>query len=227
MKRALDSLLADGSKRGVKSTLSGTPLGLVLIEAQGTDGSQRINPRKAKLCQTSNPGLIFGLKLNRAQCVLACVRDSSDAGRADSNPKATAWMTPNHTPKLTTDGDRSIGSRIAAYRSAQGLSQTALGQALGITFQQVQKYEKGRNRVGAARLQAIADFLGVPISTFFDDPSAIADGREPVPHLLQDPDVMELVRTFSTITDKTTRRNVLSIVKAAATLSMGPASMPD
>ena len=120
-----------------------------------------------------------------------------------------------------------IGNRIAAYRSARGLSQTALGQALGVTFQQVQKYEKGRNRVGAARLQAIADFLGVPISIFFDDPTESADGREPVQHLLQDPDVMELVRSFSTISDKMTRRSVLSIVKSAAALSVGTASTPD
>ena len=76
-------------------------------------------------------------------------------------------MTLTNAPKITTDGDRSIGSRIAAYRTAQRLNQTALGQALGVTFQQVQKYEKGRNRVGAARLQAIADFLGVSVSTFF------------------------------------------------------------
>ena len=136
-------------------------------------------------------------------------------------------MTPTHAPKLTTDGDRSIGSRIAAYRTAQGLSQTALGQALGVTFQQVQKYEKGRNRVGAARLQAIADFLGVPVSTFFDDPAEVVDGRESIQHLLQDPDVMSLVRTFSSITDETTRRSVLSIVKAAASLSNGTSATVD
>ena len=130
-------------------------------------------------------------------------------------------MTSTHAPKLTTDGGRSIGSRIAAYRTAQGLSQTALGQALGVTFQQVQKYEKGRNRVGAARLQAIADFLGVPVSTFFDDPAESADGKETIQNLLQDPDVMELVQTFAIISDKVTRRSVLSIVKAAASLRTG------
>lgn len=133
------------------------------------------------------------MKLNRAQCVLGCVRDGRDAGSASSHLKATAEMTLTHAPKLTTDGDRSIGSRIAAYRTAQRLSQTALAQALGVTFQQVQKYEKGRNRVGAARLQAIADFLGVSVSTFFDDPAENTDGKESIQNLLQDPDVMELV----------------------------------
>ncbi|TXN11339.1 helix-turn-helix transcriptional regulator [Methylobacterium sp. WL122] len=127
-------------------------------------------------------------------------------------------MTLTNAPKITTDGDRSIGSRIAAYRTAQRLNQTSLGQALGVTFQQVQKYEKGRNRVGAARLQAIADFLGVSVSTFFDDPAENADGKETIQNLLQDPHVMELVQTFATISDKVTRRSVLSIVKAAASL---------
>ncbi|MCJ2113301.1 helix-turn-helix domain-containing protein, partial [Methylobacterium sp. E-025] len=101
-------------------------------------------------------------------------------------------MTPIHAPKLATSGDRSIGSRIAAYLTAQGLSQTALGQAPGVTFQQVQKYEKGRNRVVAARLQAIADLLGVPVSTFFDDPAETGDGRESIQVLLQDLDVPPL-----------------------------------
>ncbi|TXM93499.1 helix-turn-helix transcriptional regulator [Methylobacterium sp. WL116] len=127
-------------------------------------------------------------------------------------------MTPIHAPKLATSGDRSIGSRIAAYRTAQGLSQTALGQALGVTFQQVQKYEKGRNRVGAARLQAIVDFLGVPVSTFFDAPAEIGDGRDSIQQLLQDSEVMDLIRTFAGISDKATRQGVLAIVKSAATL---------
>lgn len=144
-----------------------------------------------------------------------------------SNLKATVRMIPTHAPKLTTDGDRSIGNRIAAYRTAQGLSQTALGQALGVTFQQVQKYEKGRNRVGAARLQAIADFLGVPVSTFFDDAADVAEGRESIQSLLQDPDVMNLIRTFAGISDAATRRSVLAIVHAAASLGAGPAAKVD
>jgi transcriptional regulator with XRE-family HTH domain len=69
-------------------------------------------------------------------------------------------MTATRAPKLATEADRTIGSRIAALRSAQGLSQTMLGQAIGVSFQQVQKYEKGRNRIGAGRLQAIADLTG-------------------------------------------------------------------
>ena len=56
------------------------------------------------------------------------------------------------TPKRTTEQDRIVGERIGALRRAKGMSQTALGMAVGVTFQQVQKYEKGMNRVGAGRL---------------------------------------------------------------------------
>src|SRR4051795_8296778 len=64
--------------------------------------------------------------------------------------------------------DAEIGKRIRARRLERGLSQTELGQRLGVTFQQIQKYEKGANRVGAGRLQRIAEVLDVPITFFYD-----------------------------------------------------------
>ncbi len=121
-------------------------------------------------------------------------------------------------PKLATDADRTIGSRIAALRAAQGLSQTALGNALGVSFQQVQKYEKGRNRVGAGRLQAIADVLKVPVETFFAGQPGPAGMEAGAATYFGDPKVMELVMAFTSIPDDTTRASVLSIVKAAAKL---------
>ena len=130
-------------------------------------------------------------------------------------------MTIIHKPKLATDADRTIGSRIAALRAAQGLSQTVLGQAIGVSFQQVQKYEKGRNRIGAGRLQAIADLLNVPVETFFAGQPGSGDGEAAAPTFFEDPKVMELVMAFQSISDETTRDNVLSIVKAAATLRQG------
>src|ERR1700738_5122834 len=66
--------------------------------------------------------------------------------------------------------DVEVGHRIRIERLARGLSQTALANQLGVTFQQVQKYEKGVNRVGAGRLARIAEVLGVPISFFFEGP---------------------------------------------------------
>ncbi|RVA96013.1 XRE family transcriptional regulator, partial [Mesorhizobium sp. M7A.F.Ca.US.006.04.2.1] len=72
--------------------------------------------------------------------------------------------------------DIHVGSRIRLRRNMLGMSQEKLGENLGITFQQIQKYEKGTNRVGASRLQAIASILGVPVAFFFED----APGQEPV-----------------------------------------------
>jgi transcriptional regulator with XRE-family HTH domain len=124
-------------------------------------------------------------------------------------------------PKMATDADRTIGGRIAALRAAQGLSQTMLGQAIGVSFQQVQKYEKGRNRVGAGRLQAIADMLQVPVETFFAGQPGVDEGDAAAPTFFDDPKVMELVMAFRSISDETTRDSVLSIVKAAASLRQG------
>ena len=74
---------------------------------------------------------------------------------------------PKVKPKRATEVDHTVGNRIALLRSASGMSQTMLAHALGISFQQVQKYETGKNRIGAGRLRAIADRLGVPVAVFF------------------------------------------------------------
>ena len=66
--------------------------------------------------------------------------------------------------------DIHVGGRIRLRRNMLGLSQEKLGESLGITFQQIQKYEKGTNRVGASRLQAIASILEVPVAFFFEEP---------------------------------------------------------
>ena len=125
-------------------------------------------------------------------------------------------MTSTNAPKLATEADREIGSRIAAVRAAQGLSQTALGHAIGVSFQQVQKYEKGRNRIGASRLQRIADQLKVPVETFFAGSQGNDDRVTVVPAVFNDPKVVELVLAFTGIANETTRDSILSIVKTAA-----------
>ena len=81
-------------------------------------------------------------------------------------------------PKRVTEAEKQIGQRIAAFRKIKGLSQGTLGAAVGVTFQQIQKYENGTNRASAGRLQQIAGALGVPLSAFFDSVSG-EDG--PVP----------------------------------------------
>jgi len=121
-------------------------------------------------------------------------------------------------PKQTTDVDRLVGLRITALRKARGLSQTALGTAVGVTFQQVQKYEKGQNRIGAGRLREIARLLEVPVSAFFEEGDAAAP-KEDVFGFLNAQGAIELLRAFSQIGDEQTRRDVLSIVRTAAKLS--------
>jgi transcriptional regulator with XRE-family HTH domain len=74
-----------------------------------------------------------------------------------------------HSPKTCTPADIAIGRRIAALRSARSHSQTALGRVLGVSFQQVQKYETGKNKLSAGRLIAVAQFLGVKVKDLCDD----------------------------------------------------------
>lgn len=114
-----------------------------------------------------------------------------------------------------------VGQRIRLARNITKMSQEALASTLGITFQQVQKYEKGTNRVGASRLQHIAVTLGVPVSFFFEDApggagnSIVSEANALMHHLLK-PDVVELVRSFASIADATARAGLLSAVKAVA-----------
>src|SRR5437667_11354289 len=74
--------------------------------------------------------------------------------------------------------DKYVGSRVRMRRIMLGMSQEKLGEALGLTFQQIQKYEKGTNRVGASRLQQISEVLQVPVSFLFDGGPSGALGRD-------------------------------------------------
>ncbi|WCS27278.1 helix-turn-helix domain-containing protein [Methylobacterium sp. NMS14P] len=80
---------------------------------------------------------------------------------------------PAPAPKRTTDRDIRIGARIRARRELMRLSQTDLGNALGVSFQQVQKYELGTNRIGAGRLEEVAELLGAPVASFYDEPGPV------------------------------------------------------
>lgn len=121
--------------------------------------------------------------------------------------------------------DTYVGSRVRLRRNMLGMSQEKLGESLGITFQQIQKYEKGTNRVGASRLQAIASILGVPVSFFFDD----APGHEApagsrgfaeesstnfVMEFCSSAEGLQLNRAFTRITDSKVRRRIIDLVKS-------------
>lgn len=118
-----------------------------------------------------------------------------------------------------------VGSRVRMRRLLLGFSQERLADQIGVTFQQVQKYEKGMNRIGASRLQKIAEVLAVPPSFFFQQDAAqplSLDGLEPsenfdpVGEFLRSKEGLALNRAFLKITDPTVREKVLSLVKAMA-----------
>jgi len=123
--------------------------------------------------------------------------------------------------------DVHVGSRVRLRRTLLGMSQERLGDAIGLTFQQVQKYERGANRIGASRLYDLSRVLDVPVSFFFDDidpavaapPTAAAsvrdEGRaEPDPMMRRE--TLELVRAYYRIPDSQIRRRLFDLTKAIA-----------
>jgi transcriptional regulator with XRE-family HTH domain len=123
--------------------------------------------------------------------------------------------------------DAYVGSRVRMRRTLLGLSQERLADALNLTFQQVQKYERGSNRIGAGRLHQIAGVLEVPVSYFFDEMPKDVLARAPVSQkgLAEDAEAyeadpmakretLELVRAYYRITDPRVRKRVFEMVKA-------------
>ncbi len=137
-------------------------------------------------------------------------------------------------PKSPNPIDLHVGSRVRMRRMLLGMSQEKLGEALGVTFQQVQKYEKGMNRIGASRLQDIAKILDAPPSFFFEDaPSA---GGEPqsgfgesksagfVVEFLSTVEGLQLNKAFASITDPKVRKRIVDLVVAIAASEQGRAN---
>jgi transcriptional regulator with XRE-family HTH domain len=122
--------------------------------------------------------------------------------------------------------DRFVGSRVRMQRLLAGMSQEKLGDALGLTFQQVQKYEKGTNRISASRLQQLAKILGVPVSFFFDGAplggEANAAGFEEtgqqayISEFMTTSEGLQLTKAFMRIGDPAVRRRVIDLVEALA-----------
>jgi len=109
--------------------------------------------------------------------------------------------------------DRQVGEAIRAHRLLAGMSQGYLGSKIGVTFQQVQKYEKGTNRVGAGRLPQIAEIFGVPVGALFKDHA----GTGPVPvRLVTDTAAVKMLTAYAEITDRTVRRNLSELVDRIA-----------
>ena len=119
--------------------------------------------------------------------------------------------------------DRHVGSRVRMRRLLVGMSQEKLAQALGLTFQQVQKYEKGTNRIGASRLHLIASVLGVPIEFFYEGAPASKVGSKDVIHAPAFDDIsdflvtresVQLMKAFLAIEDAKIRRLIVDLVQA-------------
>ena len=122
--------------------------------------------------------------------------------------------------------DRHVGSRVRMRRMMLAMSQEKLGDALGLTFQQVQKYEKGTNRIGASRLQQISDILQVPVSFFFEGAPTVGTQAStgmteaPSPAYVSDflatSDGLALTKAFVQIKDSKLRRRIVELVEAMA-----------
>jgi transcriptional regulator with XRE-family HTH domain len=121
--------------------------------------------------------------------------------------------------------DKYVGSRVRMRRIMLGMSQEKLGEALGLTFQQIQKYEKGTNRVGASRIQQISEILQVPVSFLFEGgpsgtPSTggFSEGSSPsyVSDFLATSEGLALTRAFTRITDAKLRRSIVELVEQIA-----------
>ena len=116
--------------------------------------------------------------------------------------------------KSPSASDRRIGRHIRLQRVASGMSQHRLAEALGLTFQQVQKYEKGTNRVSASRLEEIAGVLKVPVAFFYDD----AAGEASPPLAAETPQGLLLLRAFEAIAHPGLQKQVLALVRSVAAM---------
>ncbi|MDK9721858.1 MAG: helix-turn-helix domain-containing protein [Rhodospirillales bacterium] len=126
--------------------------------------------------------------------------------------------------------DVHVGNRVRLRRTLLGMSQEKLGEAIGLTFQQVQKYERGANRVGASRLYDLSQVLDVPVSYFFDDmPDEVTKSsprqilgmsEDPAADFEHDPmtkrETLELVRAYYRVTNPAVRRRLFELAKSLA-----------
>lgn len=117
--------------------------------------------------------------------------------------------------KMPHPVDVAVGNRVRELRTRAGLSQTDLGSRLGVSFQQVQKYEKGVNRMGASRLIQICDALKVTIHDVFEGVGSVPDAEE---KLLADPEAMRIARDIQRIESDSMRMAVKQLVRTMSRL---------
>ncbi len=121
--------------------------------------------------------------------------------------------------KAPTAIDHHIGSRIKFRRVMLSMTQEQLGDALGTSFQQIQKYEKGINRIGASRLHTLAKSLDVPITFFFegqpsDDATNMDQSANQLAEMMKSKDCIELAMAYLAIQDKDVQKKILALVRS-------------
>jgi transcriptional regulator with XRE-family HTH domain len=126
------------------------------------------------------------------------------------NPKS-----PNN-PRAAKAVDTFVGSRIRLWRMRRKISQVALGKLINVAHQQIQKYEKGTNRVGAGRLNDIARTLNVPVSEFFAGANDAARKSSSTPKIPFDPQAFRFAEAFVKISDKEIRKLLIRLVETMA-----------
>lgn len=126
------------------------------------------------------------------------------------------------TAKSPNPIDKHVGSRVRMRRLLLGMSQEKLGEALGITFQQIQKYEKGTNRIGASRLQQISGVLNAPVAFFFEEAPGenkagfAEEGSDYVADFMATTEGLNLMKAFMSIRDAKVRRRIVDLCSSLA-----------
>jgi transcriptional regulator with XRE-family HTH domain len=122
--------------------------------------------------------------------------------------------------KIASVIDQEIAKRVLAHRTQLGLSQTEIGKKLGVTFQQIQKYEKGVNRIGAGRLFQLATVFNIPVEALFPKPAPFTEANAPPPpqelcsDILFTADGRRMCLAFAKIENSRVRKKVIALVEA-------------
>ena len=123
--------------------------------------------------------------------------------------------------------DAMVGAKIRVFRVNRGISQTALAEKIGVSFQQVQKYEKGANRVGASRLSQIASVLGISVGELFESPQGgTSDPSSPV-HLLAEPGALRVLKAYVRTASPRVRLSIAKLVESIADRQPATIVRPD
>jgi transcriptional regulator with XRE-family HTH domain len=121
--------------------------------------------------------------------------------------------------------DAMVGARISILRVSRGMSQATLAERIGVTFQQVQKYERGTTRVGASRLSQIASMLGVSVGELFESSGAGSPGLNSPVHLLAEPGALRVLKAYARTTSPRVRLCIAKLVESIASRTPGKATV--